>query len=118
MGNINELFSTKARLGIMTIIVQQQECDFSKIKEMLGLSDGNLGAHLRVLEDAGYILVKKEFVKRRPKSTYTLSDTGRQAFMAHLTQLESIIHSVNKATEPENSQNVVIKKEESVKKRR
>lgn len=94
IGNINDIFSPKARLGIMTIIAQHQQIDFSAIKDMLGLSDGNLGAHLRVLEDAGYIAVTKEFVKRRPKSTYSMTEAGRQAFMAHLAQLESIINSI------------------------
>lgn len=92
--NINDIFAPKARLGIMTILAINEESDFSTLKKKLDLSDGNLGAHMNVLENAGYIQVKKAFVNRRPKTRYKLSDEGRKAFTEHLKQLEAIIKKV------------------------
>ncbi len=94
--NLNDIFSPKARLGIMTILMSTEEIDFSTIKEQLGLSDGNLGAHMRVLEEQGYISLEKMFVKRRPKTIYKLTEKGRQAFAEHLARLEAIIKMTNR----------------------
>jgi len=89
--NLNDVFSPKARLGIMTILITTEESDFSTIKERLGMSDGNLGAHMRVLEDQEYITLEKMFVNRRPRTVYKITDKGRRAFSDHLAQLEAII---------------------------
>lgn len=94
LSNINDIFTPKSRLGIMAILAIDEESDFSTLKSKLGLSDGNLGAHMNVLEKAGYIEVKKAFVNRRPKTTYKLTGTGRKAFTQHLKQLEAIIKKV------------------------
>jgi DNA-binding MarR family transcriptional regulator len=94
--NLNDVFSPKARLGIMTILMSSEESDFSTIKEQLGLSDGNLGAHMRVLEEQEYISLEKMFIKRRPKTVYKITEKGRQAFAEHLAQLEAIIRMTNK----------------------
>lgn len=94
--NLNDVFAPKARLGIMTILLGAEESDFSTIKEQLGLSDGNLGAHMRVLEEQGYISVEKLFVKRRPKTVYRITAKGRQAFVEHLSRLEAIIRASGK----------------------
>lgn len=94
--SLNDVFSPKARLGIMTILMSNEESDFSTIKEELGLSDGNLGAHMRVLEEQEYISLEKMFLKRRPKTVYRITEKGRQAFVEHLTLLEAIIRITNK----------------------
>lgn len=91
---INEIFSAKIRLGVMTILSINDESDFTSLKKQLDVSDGNLGAHMNVLEKAGYIEVDKSFVNRRPKTTYKITDNGCKAFKEHLTQLESIIKKV------------------------
>ena len=89
--NLNDIFQAKARLGIMTVLLSVGDSDFLTLKEHLGLTDGNLSAHLRVLEEAGYIQVEKKFVKRKPKTTYRLTPAGREAFLHYLKQLEQII---------------------------
>jgi DNA-binding PadR family transcriptional regulator len=92
--NINEIFTAKIRLGIMTLVSINEELDFSSLKKQLDISDGNLGAHLNVLEKAGYLEVKKEFVDRRPKTTYRVTKEGVKAFHEHLHELESIIKKI------------------------
>jgi DNA-binding PadR family transcriptional regulator len=92
--NINEIFTAKIRLGVMTLLAMEKMMDFTTLKNRLEVSDGNLGAHLRVLEDAEYIKVDKQFVDRRPKTTYTITDKGIKAFNQHLQELETIIKKV------------------------
>jgi DNA-binding MarR family transcriptional regulator len=69
----------------------REQVDFSFLKDKLALTDGNLGAHLRALEDAGYILVEKSFVERRPKTFVSASAAGRKAFIAHVAALQAIL---------------------------
>lgn len=92
--NINEIFTAKIRLGVMTLLAMEKMMDFTTLKNRLEVSDGNLGAHLRVLEEAEYIKVDKQFVDRRPKTTYTITDKGIKAFNQHLQELETIIKKV------------------------
>ena len=89
--NLNEIFQATTRLGIMTVLTAMGDSDFSSIKKQLGLTDGNLSAHLRVLEEAGYIQIEKKFVKRKPKTICRLTTAGREAFRQYLQQLEQII---------------------------
>ncbi|MBV9468475.1 MAG: transcriptional regulator [Abitibacteriaceae bacterium] len=88
--DLNETFHVKARLGIMTLLLMG-EADFSTLKAKLELTDGNLGAHIRVLEEAGYVKVEKGFAGRRPRTVVSITDQGRQAFSDYLEQLESVI---------------------------
>ncbi len=94
--NLNELFQAKARLGIMTVLTSMGDSDFSTLKNRLGLTDGNLSAHLRVLEEAGYIWIEKKFVKRKPKTICRLTPAGREAFLHYLKELEEIIQLARK----------------------
>lgn len=87
---LDETFHAKARLGIVTLLVRG-ECDFTTLKQRLGLTDGNLGAHLRVLEGNGYVAIEKGFVGRKPRTLVRLTEAGREAFTAYLQQLESVI---------------------------
>lgn len=80
-------------MAALTSLESREQVDFSFLKEKLALTDGNLGAHLRSLEDAGYILVEKTFVERRPKTFVAASAAGRKAFIAHVAALQSIIKS-------------------------
>ena len=65
--------------------------DFSYLKDNLGLTDGNLGAHLATLEARGYITLEKEFVARRPKTFVAVTPAGRLAFAGHVAALQSIL---------------------------
>lgn len=96
MPELDDLIHQPVRLRIMaalTSLEAREQVDFSYLKDKLGLTDGNLGAHLRALEDAGYILVEKTFVERRPKTFVAASATGRRAFTAHVAALQSIFKS-------------------------
>ncbi len=96
MPDLDDLIHQPVRLRIMsalTSLTAREQVDFSFLKEKLGLTDGNLGAHLRALEDAGYILVEKTFVERRPKTFVAVSAAGRKAFTAHVAALQAILKS-------------------------
>ncbi len=93
MDELDPVIHQPARLQIMSALCQLKEChrvDFTFLKERLGLTDGNLGAHLATLEAKGYIAVEKEFVARRPKTFVAVTPAGRQAFASHVAALQSI----------------------------
>jgi DNA-binding HxlR family transcriptional regulator len=75
----------------MSILIVHNEAEFTYLKKMLELTSGNLNAHLKVLEDNGYIKVKKEFVERKPRTTYKLTPTGKKMFKKYVAELEKII---------------------------
>ncbi|MEM6316182.1 MAG: transcriptional regulator [Bacteroidota bacterium] len=81
----------RVRLGIMSILVVNEWVEFKLLKEMLELSDGNLASHLKVLEKEKYIDIKKQFVGRKPKTTYQVTEAGRTAFDNHLSALEALL---------------------------
>jgi DNA-binding PadR family transcriptional regulator len=68
--------------------------DFTTFKEMLDLSDGNLASHMTILEKEGYIEIRKQFVGKKPQTTYSVTVLGRKAFSDHLTALENLIKNI------------------------
>ncbi len=94
--NINKAFESKARLGIMSVLMVEERVDFSTLKDILQLTDGNLASHLRALEEAEYLQVEKQFIGRKPNTTYHATETGRKAFNSHLDALEQLILSNRK----------------------
>jgi DNA-binding MarR family transcriptional regulator len=88
---LDETFHAPARLGIMTLLLQWGEGAFPDLKRALGLTDGNLGAHIRVLEEAGYVKVDKRFEGRKPKTLVRITAPGRKAFDNYLAQLQHVI---------------------------
>jgi DNA-binding MarR family transcriptional regulator len=91
---LDSVIHQPARLQIMSALCQLKEServDFTFLKERLGLTDGNLGAHLATLEAKAYIAVDKEFVARRPKTFVSVTPAGRQAFTDHVAALRSIL---------------------------
>lgn len=91
IADINKAFESRVRLGIMSVLMVNDVVDFSTLKETLALTDGNLASHLLALEKIKYIKVKKEFVGRKPRTSYSATKTGRDAFNAHLLALEKLI---------------------------
>jgi DNA-binding HxlR family transcriptional regulator len=91
--DIDETIHQKVRLGIMSALVARGESDFRFLRETLGLTDGNLSIHLTKLEEAGYILVKKEFVLKKPHTSYEATELGKAAFDRYLGALERIVQS-------------------------
>lgn len=94
---LDDAFLQKARLGIMSTLLALGEADFKLLKEALSLSDGNLSTHLAVLEERGYVAVRKEFVRRKPHTTYSPTEAGRDAFGRYLLGLERIIRAADVA---------------------
>ena len=96
MAALNETIHQPVRLRIMAALVALEpgnEVDFTYLRELLDVTDGNLGAHLRKLEEAGYIAVNKTFVERKPRTYVSVTAEGRTVFQEHVTALESILRS-------------------------
>ena len=94
MAELNEVIHQSARLQIMAALVAIEpgvEADFTHLKDLLKLTDGNLGAHLKKLEDAGYISVNKVFVERKPKTYISATPEGRTVFKDHVAALQAIL---------------------------
>ena len=94
MADLDPVIHQPARLQIMAALEALREGDsveFTFLRELLGLTDGNLGAHLRRLEEAGYLSVEKTFVDRKPRTFVSLSVEGRAAFKRHVRALEAIL---------------------------
>lgn len=89
--DINKDFESRARLGIMSVLMVEEEVDFTFLKDTLQLTDGNLASHLRALEGVGYLQVEKQFVGRKPNTRYMATAEGREAFKSHLAALERLI---------------------------
>lgn len=91
--NINKLFESKVRLGIMSMLMVNDTVDFNSLKTHLDVTDGNLASHIASLEKAKYIKVNKSFIGKKPNTMYSVSATGRRAFNEHLDALERLINS-------------------------
>jgi len=89
--NLNKVFDSRIRLGIMSVLSVNESVDFNTLKEDLGLTDGNLASHIRILEDNSYIITNKQFVRRKPNTRYSLTDSGRAAFKEHINALEKLL---------------------------
>ena len=81
----------RTRLAIAVLLARHGEISFSRFKEQLQLTDGNLGAQLRRLEDAGHLALRRDFVERRPVTWYSLTPPGRKALGRHLRALQAVI---------------------------
>lgn len=90
--NINKLFESKVRLGIMSMLLVNESVDFNSLKQHLDLTDGNLASHITALEKSKYIKVNKSFIGKKPNTTYSVSAAGRRAFNEHLDALEQLIN--------------------------
>ena len=88
---LDDVIHSRIRLAVMSLLISLEEAEFNFLKEKINATDGNLSVHLKKLEDAGYISVKKEFINRKPRTMYTLTKKGRKAFEDYLEQLEKMI---------------------------
>ena len=87
----NKTFESKARLGIMSVLMVNDSVNFNALKDLLQLTDGNLASHMKPLEAAEYVEFRKQFVGRRPQTTYAATPAGKAAFKAHLDALEAML---------------------------
>ncbi len=91
INQLNKEFESRVRLGIMSVLMVNDWIDFSEMKNLLEITDGNLASHSNALEKAGYIEIKKEFVGKKPKTSYRVTQSGREAFTGHLNMLEKLL---------------------------
>ncbi|MFY8139499.1 MAG: winged helix-turn-helix domain-containing protein [Caulobacter sp.] len=89
--HIDEVIHGRVRLGVMAYLSGAGSADFNTLKTRLQATDGNLSAHLRKLEDAGFVRVEKSFVNRKPLTTLILTDAGRTAFAAYLDAIGKLV---------------------------
>ena len=91
IANLNKVFESRIRLGIMSVLMVNEAYNFNTLKETLKVTDGNLASHLKALEEKGMITVNKQFIGRKPNTSYSASDQGRIEFKQHLKALENLI---------------------------
>jgi DNA-binding MarR family transcriptional regulator len=89
--NINKAFDHRIRLGIMSILMVNESADFNTLKELLGVTDGNLASHAKALEAENYIAIEKQFIGKKPNTSYKATNIGKQAFRKHIEALEKLI---------------------------
>ena len=93
ISNLQKVFESRIRLGIMSALMVNDTLDFNTLKELLGLTDGNLASHLKALEQQEIILVSKQFIGRKPSTTYKATGQGKDLFRMHLAALEKLINN-------------------------
>ena len=93
----DRLVYERVRLGIMSALAVNEQLTFNELKALFQVSDGNLSAHARKLEEAGYIDCSKSFEGRRPKSEYRLTQIGRKALHRYLEHIEAVIKATRRA---------------------
>lgn len=91
--SLDTLFHERVRLGIVSALAGNERVAFTELRDSLGLTDGNLSAHARKLEDAGYLQSHKSFVGRTPHTEYELTARGRAELARYLDHLEAIIRT-------------------------
>jgi DNA-binding HxlR family transcriptional regulator len=91
INTLNKTFENRIRLGVMSLLMVNDKVDFNTLKEMLDVTDGNLASHLSALEKSEYIKVTKQFVGKKPRTTYAVTVEGKKAFHEHLDALEKLI---------------------------
>jgi DNA-binding MarR family transcriptional regulator len=94
VNDLDDAVHQRNRLGILAVLVEVRRADFTSLRDTLALTDGNLSRHLQVLEDAGYVLVKKTFEERRPRTWVSVTTQGRNAFKSEITALQALIERV------------------------
>lgn len=91
IAGLDKNFENRVRLGIMSALMVNESLDFNTLKELLGVTDGNLASHLKALEKHLLISVSKQFVGRKPNTTYSATGKGKEAFTRHLAALEKLL---------------------------
>ena len=89
--NLDDTVLSRPRLSILAAMISGDAVDFTFLQKNLGISDGNLGTHLRKLEEENYIKSEKVFVNRKPKTWFQITAEGRRALERLLQQLEKLL---------------------------
>ena len=91
ISNINKAFDHRVRLGIMSVLMVNEYADFTTLKELLGVTDGNIASHIKALEKKDYVKVEKSFIDRKPNTRYSATKKGREDFQKHINAIESLL---------------------------
>lgn len=95
IGELNKAFESRVRLGIMSILLVNESVDFNTLKELLQITDGNIASHITALEKLNYIEIRKQFIGKKPNTSYAVTSSGKKAFAEHLDALERLIKNTN-----------------------
>lgn len=93
--NLNKVFDSRVRMGIMSVLMMNEQSAFNELKELIQITDGNLASHLKSLEENGFIKVHKGFIGRKTNTTYMITKSGEKAFKSHIDALEKMIRAIN-----------------------
>ena len=91
ISNLQKVFESRIRLGIMSALMVNDTLDFNALKELLELTDGNLASHLKALEQQEIVVISKQFIGRKPSTTYKATGKGKDLFRQHLSALEELL---------------------------
>ena len=94
---LDRVIHEKGRLAIMSLLAASPQLAFTEMRDTLNMTDGNLTAHMRTLQESGYVSVTKEFQGGRPLTTYSLTAQGRKAFATYINLLEQIVQQTKPA---------------------
>jgi len=102
VNRIDDVIHGRIRLGIVSYLSTVEAADFNELKALLETTAGNLSVHLRKLEEAGYVTVKKSFLSRKSLTRAQITKTGRAAFLAYLNEVRALVdsHSIKKPELP------------------
>lgn len=89
--HLDKAFENKIRLGIMSALLVNSQVTFNDLKELLDVTDGNLASHIKYLEKEEYLTIRKQFIDKKPNTTYLATIRGKEAFEKHLEVLEKIL---------------------------
>ena len=90
---LNKAFESRIRLGIMSILMVNDQVDFTMLKDLLDITDGNMASHISGLEKLGYLKVTKQFIGKKPKTSYAATESGKAAFAEHVKALEKLLQT-------------------------
>jgi DNA-binding MarR family transcriptional regulator len=89
---LDRVIHEKGRLAIMSALAATPELSFTELRDTLGMTDGNLTTHIRILQEEGFIAVAKSYQNNRPLTTCSLTKAGRKAFAGYIDLLEQIVN--------------------------
>ena len=90
---LNKAFESRIRLGIMSILMVNDQVDFTMLKDLLDITDGNMASHSSGLEKLGYLKVTKQFIGKKPNTSYAATESGKAAFAEHVKALEKLLQT-------------------------
>jgi DNA-binding transcriptional ArsR family regulator len=103
---LDRVIHEKARLGVLTsLLAHPKGLPFGDLKELCGLTDGNLSRHLQVLQEAGLVAIDKQFVRNRPLTTCRITSEGRRRFLDYLSILERVVRDAAEAAKDDSAMN-------------